>query len=93
LFVLLGIEPSQNQEAIESFDKAIEIDPNDASTWCNKGTALSNLGKNQEAIESFDKASELNPNLTVAQEHEDLAHKQSGRKIKYYTSDGKPVYE
>ena len=44
------------------FDKALEIDPNYAYAWHNKGSALNNLVKYKEAIKSFDKALELNPN-------------------------------
>jgi hypothetical protein len=42
---------------------------------------------------------EIDPSLVVAQENRDLAYKRLGiptfgeKKIKYYTSDGKPVYE
>jgi tetratricopeptide (TPR) repeat protein len=50
------------QQAIECFDKAIEINPNDVNIWNSKGTALANLGKYQQAIECFDKAIEINPN-------------------------------
>jgi tetratricopeptide (TPR) repeat protein len=52
----------KHQQAIECFDKAIEINPNDVNIWNSKGTALANLGKHQQAIECFDKAIEINPN-------------------------------
>jgi tetratricopeptide (TPR) repeat protein len=48
-------------EAIASYDKAIEINPNDADAWHNKGTALDELGKYNEAIACYDKAIEINP--------------------------------
>jgi tetratricopeptide (TPR) repeat protein len=85
--------------AISWYDKAIELDPNYIAAWNNKGLALSKSGKYEEAIEHYNKATELDPNLTLAQVLRDLAYKQLGiptfgeRKIKYYTSDGKPVYE
>tara|TARA_B100000586_G_C19801355_1_gene298256 strand:- start:38 stop:490 length:453 start_codon:yes stop_codon:yes gene_type:complete len=50
-------ELGRPEEAIECFDKAIELDPKKASAWYNKGTALTNLGRPEEAIECFDKAS------------------------------------
>jgi tetratricopeptide (TPR) repeat protein len=50
------------QEAIDSYDKAIGINPKYAEAWNNKGVALGSLSKYQEAIESFDKAIEINPN-------------------------------
>jgi tetratricopeptide (TPR) repeat protein len=48
-------------EAIQAFDKAIEINPQDAVVWFFKGAALSELGKYDEANQAFDKAIEINP--------------------------------
>jgi len=53
-------------EAIEYYDKALEIDTNDAGTWYNKGSALYNLGKYNETIEYYDKALEIDPNHAKA---------------------------
>ena len=49
------------QEAIECYDKAIEINPDDAEAYYNKGNTLYNLGEYQQAIECYDKAIEINP--------------------------------
>jgi tetratricopeptide (TPR) repeat protein len=46
-------------EAIQAYDKAIEIDPQNADAWDNKGTTLHKLGKYDEAIQAYDKAIEL----------------------------------
>jgi tetratricopeptide (TPR) repeat protein len=35
----------RNTEAVESFDKALEIDPNLAYLWMNRGNALDYSGK------------------------------------------------
>jgi tetratricopeptide (TPR) repeat protein len=51
-----------NEEAIVCYEKAIELDPNDAYAWNNKGLSLSNLARYEEAIKSYDKAIELDPN-------------------------------
>jgi len=53
---------SEFEEAIEEFDKAIELDPNNPKYHNNKGNALYDLHNYQEAIEEFDKAIELDPN-------------------------------
>lgn len=50
----------KHQEAIISYQKAIEIDQGYAAAYNNMGTALKSLGKNQSAIESYRKAIELN---------------------------------
>ena len=49
------------EEAIECYDKAIEMDPADPGAWYNKGNALDDLGKYEEAIKCFDKAIEIDP--------------------------------
>jgi tetratricopeptide (TPR) repeat protein len=44
------------EEALVSFDKVIELDPNDALTWNMRGLLMSLLGWDEEAITSWDKA-------------------------------------
>jgi len=43
-------------EAIEVYDRALQLDPEYVSAWNNKGVVLSRLGKYAEAIEAFDRA-------------------------------------
>jgi tetratricopeptide (TPR) repeat protein len=47
------------EEALEAFDKVIELEPNHIDAWNNKGAALHDLGKHEEAIKYFDKVIEL----------------------------------
>jgi tetratricopeptide (TPR) repeat protein len=54
------------QNAIDSFDKAIRLNPNYALAWYNKGVALNNLGKGKEAIKCYDKAIQINRNYALA---------------------------
>jgi tetratricopeptide (TPR) repeat protein len=86
------------KEAIEYYDKALEIDPKFALTLYNKGNALYHLGKYNEAIECYDKALEIDPKNAYALNNRDISFNKlkdesEKRKIKWYTSDGKPVYE
>ncbi len=53
--VALGLL-GRHQEALESFDKAIELDPNNALAWLNRGAALYALGRHQEALDLLFKA-------------------------------------
>ena len=46
-------------EAIQVYDKVIEINPKFAEVWYNKGTALRHLGKDDEASVCDDKAAAL----------------------------------
>jgi tetratricopeptide (TPR) repeat protein len=54
------------QEAIEHYDKAIQIDPHYADAYNNRGLAYHNLGENQRAIQDYDKAIQLDPNFAMA---------------------------
>jgi tetratricopeptide (TPR) repeat protein len=49
------------KEAIECYDKALEINPESADALNNKGAALDDIGKYEEAIECYEKALKLNP--------------------------------
>jgi uncharacterized protein YjbI with pentapeptide repeats len=60
-------------EAIEYYDKALEINPNYADALNGKGNALRNKGKYNEAIEYYDKALEINPRHPYANSNISLA--------------------
>jgi|GEM_PF-4529823 len=55
----------RNEEALKSYDKALEIDPKYALAWNNKGNALGNLGRHEEAIKSCEKALEIAPGAVL----------------------------
>jgi len=63
------MDSGRYQDALNAFDKAIEIDPNNANAWSGKGFALKNLERFQEALDAFDKATELDPDLLNAWLH------------------------
>jgi tetratricopeptide (TPR) repeat protein len=59
-----GLEQAQAgdfEEAITSWNKALELNPNLPQAWHNRGSALAELGRLEEAIASFDQAIALNP--------------------------------
>jgi len=45
----------RNDEALISFKKANEIEPENKMYWTNRGIALEALGRHEEAIEAFAK--------------------------------------
>jgi len=47
------------QEAIDCYDRALEIDPRYAKALHNKAVALNKLGRHNEAVECLDKAKEI----------------------------------
>lgn len=53
-------------QAIDLYDRIIEIDPNSAVAWNNKGCFLNEMGKPEEALEACEKALEIDPNLELA---------------------------
>ena len=54
------------KEAIENYDKAIELNPQYADAYYNRGNAELDLSKYKEAIEDYNKAIELNPKYADA---------------------------
>ncbi len=54
------------EEAIASYDKAIEIKPDYYDAWLNRGVALNQLLRLEEAIISYDKAVEIKPDYDDA---------------------------
>jgi tetratricopeptide (TPR) repeat protein len=89
-YVLKGNEhhfKKEYSEAIEWYDKAIEINPNYVDAWNNKGIALEYSGKHKEAIEYYDKALQLDPKYVDAWNNKGLALYNSGKHkeaIEYY---------
>ena len=61
------------ERSIEDYDKAIELDPNDAEAYNNRGNSYSDLGQYQRAIEDYDKAIELDPDYAEARIHRQRA--------------------
>jgi tetratricopeptide (TPR) repeat protein len=53
-------------DAIVSFDRAIEFKPNYYEAWCSRGNVLDKLGRLDAAIASHDKAIEFKPNYHEA---------------------------
>ena len=54
------LAPSDPEEAIKDYDKAIQLDPSRATRYYNRGTAKAKLGLSAEAAEDFSKSIELN---------------------------------
>jgi tetratricopeptide (TPR) repeat protein len=49
------------QEALQSFDRVLEIEPEHAGAWNGRGICLKELGRYEEAIQCFNKVIALNP--------------------------------
>jgi tetratricopeptide (TPR) repeat protein len=53
-------------EAIECYDKALELNPQDADAWSGKGGCLMTMGRYEEAVNYYNTALEINPQHTMA---------------------------
>jgi tetratricopeptide (TPR) repeat protein len=47
------------EEAIDSYDKVLQIDPDDADAWFNKGITLKKMGKHSEGTTCIETAINL----------------------------------
>ena len=63
---LIALRQNKNNEALQIFEKILEIDPTNSMAWNNKGVALRKLKKIEEAIECFNKALSIEPKLIRA---------------------------
>jgi tetratricopeptide (TPR) repeat protein len=58
--------PGEYQDALEYYDRALAIDPDNVSALDGKGAALFYLGREEEAIVNFDRALAIDPDDTNA---------------------------
>lgn len=56
----------KSQEAVESYDRAIQLSPDYAVAYFNRGIALQKLGQLYKAVESYDKAIQLKSDYAAA---------------------------
>ena len=59
-------EQGKHQESIACFDAALELNPNLADAYLNRGTVNLSLGNHKEAVTDCDNALKLNPDFAVA---------------------------
>jgi tetratricopeptide (TPR) repeat protein len=55
------IQKGDYHNALEWSDKAIQINPNNANVWYNKGISLGSLNRYSEAIQCIDRAIQIDP--------------------------------
>ena len=66
-------------EAVEDFDRALQLDPNSAFAYANRGISKGYLGRFAEAIDDFDMALQLDPNDALVYSDRGLANARLGR--------------
>ena len=73
-------------EAIDSYDKALAINPTNAEAWYLRGHALGHLGQYVEAVNSYDKALSICPNDLDALKNRKIVLQQQQEKNHYSSS-------
>ena len=51
------------EEAVASYERSIQLDPDYVRSHCNLGVALATLGRYEEAVESYHRALEIDPDF------------------------------
>lgn len=67
------------EEAVNSYDRALQIKPDKHQAWNNRGFALVNLGRFEEALACYDKALAIKPDDHLAWSIRGAALKHLGR--------------
>jgi tetratricopeptide (TPR) repeat protein len=55
------LQQGRREDALATFDKAVQLSPNDADVWRNLGNVLAEMGRPADAVLSFQHALKLNP--------------------------------
>ena len=62
-------------QALQAYEKSIELDPKIAYPWNGKGTVFHDQKRYYDAIKCYDKAIELNPQFEAAKNNREIALK------------------
>ncbi|MGJ4944236.1 tetratricopeptide repeat protein [Bradyrhizobium sp. HKCCYLS1011] len=73
------LQQGRGAEALKAFEKAVELEPDNAERWQNLGLILAELQRNHEAILSFQHALQLAPGSWEAANKAAILLRQAGR--------------
>lgn len=65
---------NESTELIKTYEKIIELAPNDVNAWFGKAEALDNVGRCDEAISAYDEVIRLDPNCDAAWLRKGIIH-------------------
>ncbi|MCA8925616.1 MAG: tetratricopeptide repeat protein, partial [Planctomycetes bacterium] len=72
-------EAGRNAEALEDYDRALQLDPENPLAYCNRGASKAGLGRHAEAIEDYDRALQLDPTIALAYCNRGVSKRSLGR--------------
>ncbi|HBE57407.1 MAG TPA: hypothetical protein DEG17_27425 [Cyanobacteria bacterium UBA11149] len=70
----------ENDQAIDDFNQALKLEPNNARTYNNRGVAYREKGEKDRAIADFNLALKLNPNSALVYNNRGRAYLNKGEK-------------
>lgn len=76
---VLRLEQGHDNQAVEEFEKAAQVQPNDASTHLNLGYLYSRNDMTEKAIEAYTKAISEDPHLALAHYNQGVLLRRIGR--------------
>lgn len=83
----LFCEIGESEEAVVSFDRALQIDALDAPTWLEKGSALAELpGRLADALACVERSLELNPGSAAAWAGRSMLLRGAGSHVEAYSA-------
>jgi tetratricopeptide (TPR) repeat protein len=82
------LDLKRHGEALASYERAIELKPDYAVAWRNRGSALDDAKRHEEALASFERAIELKPDYAEAHWNKSLALLRCG-----FLEEGWKLYE
>jgi tetratricopeptide (TPR) repeat protein len=83
----LNDKTSANQyynEQLDSFEKAISVEPDNADAWFNKAYALCGMGRCNEGVVAFQKVEALDPDYPNLQANLNIAKKLAAAETPFY---------
>lgn len=73
------LERGDPRGALQTFDRVLASNPDNAAAWCNRGIAQAALGLTTDAVDSFSRSLDLNPGLEAGYNNLCLALSELGR--------------
>lgn len=75
---IASLNTGKPEKALESFERAVELDPKGATGYLGRANALNTLGRWERSIADYNRAIDLDPDLANAYVNRGIAYAQLG---------------